>query len=103
MGHQYYNALQYKNLIPEDKFVKYAENPPEMYIEFFEEQRNLDLISCYSNEGSGWNNTNIKFDNHKLRIFFRENFKERRGRINCSLKDKEGWRWLGVQFSIKLN
>tara|TARA_B100002051_G_C16702449_1_gene621792 strand:+ start:294 stop:1214 length:921 start_codon:yes stop_codon:yes gene_type:complete len=95
--------LQYKNLVPEDKFVRSAENPPEMYIEFFEEQRNLDLISCYSNEGAGWDKTNIKIEKYKLNIFFRENFKERRGRINCSMKDKEGWRWLGVQFSIKLN
>ena len=95
--------LQYKDLFPEDKFIKSGESPPEMYIEFFEEQKNLDLISCYSNEGTGWDKTNIKFENHKLSIFFRENFKERRGRINCSMKDKEGWRWLGVQFSIKLN
>ena len=30
-------------------------------------------------------------------------FLERRGRINCSMKDKNGWRWLGTQFTIKLN
>ena len=75
-------------------------NPPEMHIEFFEKQKNLDLISCYSNEGDGWNKTNIKLENNKLNIFFREKFKERRGRINCSMRDIEGWRWLGIQFSI---
>ena len=89
--------------MPEDKFLEPVENPPEMYIEFFEEQNNLDLVSCYSNEGNGWDKTNIKLENHKLNIFFKENFKERRGRINCSINDTEGWRWLGIQFSIKLN
>ena len=92
--------LQYKNILPEDKFIKYSNNPPEMSIEFFNEQKNLDKISCYSNEGDGWNKTNIKLENNKLNIFFREKFKERRGRINCSMKDIEGWRWVGIQFSI---
>ena len=92
--------LQYNNIVPEDKFVDNVNNPPEMHIEFFEKQKNLDLISCYSNEGDGWNKTNIKLENNKLNIFFREKFKERRGRINCSMRDIEGWRWLGIQFSI---
>ena len=92
--------LQYNNIIPEDKFVDSLSNPPEMHIEFFDAQKNLDIISCYSNEGAGWNKTNIKLENNKLNIFFREKFKERRGRINCSMRDTEGWRWLGFQFSI---
>jgi len=92
--------LQYKNIIPEDKFVDSLSNPPEMYIEFFNEQKNLNIISCYSNEGAGWDKTNIKLENNKLNIFFKEKFKERRGRINCSMRDIEGWRWLGIQFSI---
>ena len=92
--------LQYNNIVPEDKFVDTVNNPPEMYIEFFPEQKHLNLISCYSNEGDGWNKTNIKLENNKLNIFFREKFKERRGRINCSMQDIKGWRWLGIQFSI---
>ena len=67
-------------------------SPPEMSIDFFGEQKNLDRISCYSNEGDGWNKTNIKLESNKLNIFFSEKFKDRRGRINCSLKDIEGWR-----------
>jgi len=92
--------LQYNNIIPKDKYVESTNNPPEMLIEFFEEQKNLEKISCYSNEGDNWHKTNIKLENNKLNIFFREKFKERRGRINCSMKDSEGWRWLGFQFSI---
>ncbi len=95
--------LQYNNIVPEDRFVDSVNNPPEMHIEFFDKQKNLDLISCYSNEGDGWHKTNIKLENNKLNIFFREKFKERRGRINCSMRDIEGWRWLGIQFSIELN
>ena len=93
--------LQYNNIVPRDKLVNSINNPPKMSIIFFDEQKNLDKISCYSNEGDGWDKTNIKFENNnKLNIFFREKFKERRGRINCSMRDIEGWRWLGIQFSI---
>jgi len=95
--------LQYYNIAPEDKFVDFLSNPPEMHIEFFDEQKNINKISCYSNEEGNWNKTNIKLEKNKLNIFFKEKFKERRGRINCSMKDIEGWRWLGIQFSIKLN
>ena len=92
--------LQYKSISPEDKFIKLSDNPPEMYIEFFKNQKNLNIISCYSNEGNGWDKTNIELENNRLKIFFKEKFNERRGRINCSMKDSEGWRWLGIQFSI---
>ncbi len=95
-----YLPLQYNYIVPEDKLINSSDNPPEMSIVFFDDQKNLDKISCYSNEGDGWNKTNIKLKNNKLNIFFRDKFKERRGRINCSLRDIEGWRWLGTQFSI---
>ncbi len=95
-----YLPLQYNYIVPEDKLVKSEDNPPNMIINFFSDQKNLDKISCYSNEGEGWNKTNIKLENNKLNIFFNEKFNDRRGRINCSLRDSEGWRWLGLQFSI---
>ena len=34
-------------------------------------------------------------------IEFRDKFSFRRGRINCSLNDDIGWRWLGIQFSLE--
>ena len=71
-----------------------------MYIDFFEEQKNIDLINCFSNESGSWEKSNIALNNNRLDINFSEKFKSRRGRINCSLKDKNGWRWLGIQFSI---
>tara|TARA_B100001540_G_scaffold246238_1_gene221522 strand:+ start:2054 stop:2971 length:918 start_codon:yes stop_codon:yes gene_type:complete len=92
--------LQYNNIVPKDKFINSLNNPPELSIFFFKEQKNLDRINCYSNEGEDWDKTNIKLEGNKLNIIFREKFKERRGRVNCSLKDEEGWRWLGIQFSI---
>ena len=78
-------------------------NPPKMYIEFFEDQDNLNLINCFSNESGEWKNTDLSLDKYKLSINFKEKFKFRRGRINCSMNDNEGWRWLGVQFSISEN
>ncbi len=95
-----YLPLQYNYILPEDKLVKTKDNPPNMIINFFSKQKNLDKISCYSNEGGSWNKSNIKLENNKLIVFFREKFNDRRGRINCSLRDTEGWRWLGIQFSI---
>ena len=95
--------LQYKKIKPLDKFLTHINNPPNMYVEFFDSQKNLDKINCFSNEGKNWNKTDIKLNNQKLLINFKEKFLFRRGRINCSLNDKEGWRWFGIQFSINEN
>ena len=93
--------LQYKNLLPEEKFITKIKNPPELKIEFFKEQKNLDNINCFSDEGNKWGKSNINLNNYKLDIKFRERFIFRRGRINCSLNDNGVWRWFGVQFSIE--
>ena len=94
--------LQYNKLYPEDKLIT-KNNPPEMTIEFFKEQKNLGQINCFSDEGGSWDNSNINLEENKLTISFREKFNFRRGRINCSLNDIDGWRWLGSQFSVDLN
>ncbi len=93
-----YLPLQYKIIKPENKFMKDGDNPPEMTIEFFKDQKNLENISCFSNEGSNWKKTRIVLIDNILKINFTEKFIERRGRINCSLKDKIGWRFSGFQF-----
>ena len=95
--------LQYKKIEPEDKLITRMNNPPKMYIEFFNEQENLNRINCFSNEGNQWDNSEIKLKNKKLIIKFREKFLFRRGRINCSLNDTNGWRWFGIQFVIEEN
>ena len=95
--------LQYKIITPEEKFITNQNNPPEMIVEFFNEQENLNLINCFSNEGNKWEKSKIKLDKKKLVVKFREKFLFRRGRINCSLNDSDGWRWFGIQFSIEKN
>ena len=95
--------LQYKIITPEEKFITNQNNPPEMIVEFFNEQENLNLINCFSNEGNKWDKSEIKLDKKKLVVKFREKFLFRRGRINCSLNDSDGWRWFGIQFSIEKN
>ena len=95
--------LQYKKITPEEKFITNQNNPPEMIVEFFNEQENLNLINCFSNEGNKWDKSEIKLDKKKLVVKFREKFLFRRGRINCSLNDSDGWRWFGIQFSIEKN
>ena len=94
--------LEYKQIIPKDKYV-IDNNPPNLEIEFFEDQKNLKNINCFSDEGSGWKQTNIKLNNNRLIVNFSDKFEFRRGRINCSLNDTDGWRWFGLQFSVKIN
>ena len=90
--------LQYKNILIEGIHEK--KNPPKMSVEFFEEQK-IDNINCFSNEGDGWDKSQIKINNNNLEVFFRDKFFTRRGRINCSINDNEGWRWFGAQFVFK--
>jgi len=49
----------------------------------------------------GRKKTKITFEENLLKLNFIDKFKFRRGRINCSLNDEAGWRWLGIQFSIE--
>ncbi len=94
--------LQYKSLLPDDKFITVSKNnPPLVKIDFFEEQKNINNINCYSNNGSDWSKTEIIYLNKSLQLNFSEKFNLRRGRINCSLNDEQGWRWLGIQFTFK--
>ena len=93
--------LEFKNLIPEEKKLSNKNNPPEFEVEFFENQKNLNNINCYSNEGNTWAKSNTNFLNNKLTIKFRDTFIPRRGRVNCSLNDNGKWRWFGVQFVVQ--
>ncbi len=92
--------LQYKVLNPNDKFLLNTNNPPKMTIEFFDEQKNINLINCFSNEGGDWKNSKLKYKESEIEVLFKEKFLPRRGRINCSMKDKDGWRWFGTQFTL---
>lgn len=93
--------LQYSKVVPKDKYVV-ENNPPKLIIEFFPEQKNLKQINCFSDEGNNWKKTDIELLNQKLIINFSEKFLFRRGRINCSMNDTEGWRWFGLQFSVSV-
>ena len=97
------NPLQYKFLYPVEKYLTNNNNPPKFIVEFFDEQKNINNINCFSDEGNGWEKSNINFNKNALKLNFREKFIFRRGRINCSLNDDGVWRWFGVQFSIKQN
>ena len=96
-----YFPLEYEKIFPEEKQLFKDTNPPRFKVDFFKEQKNLDKINCYSNEGDIWEKSKTNFLNNSLTIEFREPFKPRRGRINCSLNDNGKWRWFGVQFPIK--
>ena len=94
--------FKYKNIIPEDRYLVQSKNPPIVKIEFYEDIKNLDQISCFSNEGDQWRNSKINFiKTNVLQINIEEKFTSERGRINCSLREQNGfWRWLGIQYVI---
>jgi len=95
------NPLQFKNLYPNQKYLTNKNNPPKVSVEFFKEQKNLNNITCFSDEGNKWERANIFFNENIMNIKFRDKFIFRRGRVNCSLNDNGVWRWFGIQFSIK--
>ena len=96
-----YHPLEYKSLEPEEKKLTKNNNPPKFKVKFFNDQKNIGNINCYSNEGDKWMKSNVKLVNNELTINFREPFLPRRGRINCSLNDNGKWRWFGTQFIIR--
>ena len=98
-----YLPLEYKNLKPEEKKLSHKNNPPKVIIEFFENQKNIDKINCYSNDGGEWKKPNLIFNKNILEIKISEKFLPRRGRINCSLNDNGKWRWFGTQFTLEKN
>ena len=96
-----YNPLEYKSLKPEEKKLNSSNNPPILIVEFFDEQKNIENINCYSNDGGSWKKPNLKFVSNTLTIDFQNPFLPRRGRVNCSLNDNGKWRWFGTQFTVK--
>ena len=96
------NPLQYKSLYPVEKYLT-NKNPPKFIVEFFDEQKNIHNINCFSDEGNNWEKSDINFSQNTLSLNFRSKFNFRRGRINCSLNDDGVWRWSGIQFSVKQN
>ena len=98
-----YSPLEYKSLKPEQKRLDSNSNPPKLVVEFFDLQKNIKNINCYSNDGGNWKKSNLKFKNQNLIINFEQPFVPRRGRVNCSLNDDGNWRWFGTQFTVKQN
>ena len=94
--------FKYISIEPENRYLIQSENPPEVKIVFKEKIKNLEQINCFSNEGDKWRNSNISFtERNVLIIKIAEKFIGERGRINCSLRENNGfWRWLGIQYVI---
>ena len=98
---EYMRRIMIDHLEQKIKKLNDKNNPPKLIISFFNEQENIDDITCYSNDGGNWKKSNLRFEKHTLTINFNEKFLPRRGRINCSLNDNGKWRWFGTQFVIK--
>ena len=93
----------YKSIFPEERYISNENNPPKVKIQFYDNINNLNKINCFSNEEDKWRNSKIKFDGKNiLNISLEGKFITERGRINCSLRETNGfYRWLGIQFVVK--
>ena len=92
------SPLPYKFFKPDEKLLK-TNNPPIIEIEF---EQNVKNINCFTNEGGSWKKSEITYlENNWIRVLLKEKYKPRRGKINCTLKMKDGsWGWLGKQFIV---
>ena len=96
--------FKYEEITPKEKYINNSTNPPDVRIKFYKNIKNINLISCYSNEDNEWRKSNIKFINeYEVQILLEGKFTTERGRINCSLQDNGFWRWLGIQFVVAEN
>ena len=93
----------YKSIQPEERYISDKNNPPKVNIQFYDNIKNLKNINCFSNEEDKWRNSKIKFNGkNNLNISLDGKFITERGRINCSLRENNGfYRWLGIQFVVK--
>ena len=93
----------YKSIKPKERYISDKNNPPKVSIQFFDDLKNLNNINCFSNEEDKWRNSKIKFESKRnLNIILDGKFITERGRINCSLRENNGfYRWLGIQFVVK--
>ena len=93
----------YKSIQPEERYISDKNNPPKVNIQFYDNIKNLKNINCFSNEEDKWRNSKIKFNGkNNLNISLDGKFITERGRINCSLRETNGfYRWLGIQFVVK--
>ena len=94
--------FKFKKIVPDEMYLLQDKNPPKVKIIFYDNIKNLKSLSCYSNEGNKWRQSDITFENNNtIKININEKFLGERGRINCSLRDPSGfWRWLGIQFVV---
>ena len=67
--------FKYKTVTPEDRYLLQSKNPPVVTIEFYDDINNLNQISCFSNEGNKWRNSEIFFNAENiLKIKISEKF-----------------------------
>ena len=89
-------------MLPEEKYINNKTNPPNVKIEFFGNFYNLKNLNCFSNENNKWRKSKIVFVSKiNVEIILDDKFTTERGRINCSLRESNGfYRWLGMQFVV---
>ena len=55
--------FKYKKITPEEKYLLQEKNPPNVKINFYENINKLRSLTCYSNEGDRWRQSDINFEN----------------------------------------
>ena len=55
-------------MLPEEKYLSKNDNPPEFSVEFFQNQKNLSAINCFSDEGNKWEKSETFLNKNILKI-----------------------------------
>ena len=61
--------LEYKNLLPKEKFITLKNNPPLLTVEFFKDQKNIQIILIvFQMKVMKWEKSNFKLIDNKYNL-----------------------------------
>ena len=75
------------------------DNPPYIGFSLLNEEH-AKKINCFVFDKKGKVESDIFKFNERIEIRLNRNLEEGRSRLNCTVNEKEGWRWFGHQFYI---
>ena len=93
--------FKYKDIEPEDRYFYNQKILQKLKLKFYENIKNLKILIVFLMREINGETQKIFINDNELEIEIAEKFIGERGRINCSLKEIDGfWRWLGIQYVV---
>ena len=69
--------LEFNEISIKDMLLSKNDNPPELTVSFFENQKGITKINCFSKDRGSWGKLETKIVKSKLQIKFEQKFKTR--------------------------